>query len=196
MLQSSAVGRHLDLGMPSSAQAGGHFQGDTAVLRPSEGRASGHHGPGGAGSPPASTTGTLAPLPRCRRVPFSTRTPLAAGTLGPARWVRTRTSGQTGSAVPTEGSFRLLLASPSRRPPHPPQEGALTALPCWCGADPGSPPFRCFPEGKEGASGSSGSLHPRGPGRCPHSELLRPSPGQAPLTCFCLCKCACSGHLL
>lgn len=163
--------------MPGGAQAGGHFQGDTAVLRPSEGR-------------PAATTARAgrvpagqhqpAPLPRCKRVPFSTRTPLAArtpgpalaSTLGPARWVRTRTAGQTGSAVPREGSFRLLLSSP-RLGPHGP------SLRVWSRqgtADPGSLPFRCFPAGKEGASQCSGSLHLRGPSRCPHTELLRPSP--------------------
>lgn len=53
MLQSSAVGSHLDLEMPSGAQAGGHFQGNTAVLRPSEGQPP---GPGQGGSPPASTS--------------------------------------------------------------------------------------------------------------------------------------------
>ena len=31
------MGGHLDLGMPGGDQAGRHFQGDTAVLRPSEG---------------------------------------------------------------------------------------------------------------------------------------------------------------
>ena len=98
------MGGHLDLGMASGDQGGGHFQGDTAVLRPSE------------GWPPDTVAweGRVparqhpAHLLKVQTCPILHRHSSGRADTGPcpgsvtldtARWERTWTVGQTGSAV-------------------------------------------------------------------------------------------------
>ena len=170
MLQSSAVGSHLDLEMPSGAQAGGHFQGNTAVLRPSEGQPP---GPGQGGVP----TGQHQPahLPRCKRC-----SPPAL--LWPRPWALPAGHAHEQREkqevlFPTESSFRPLLALstalgfdarhptlPGRRPTRPFPAGVKQAGNRGPRLRPSAASPRARPWGpcKEGASGSSGHLHPRG----------------------------------
>ena len=99
------MGGHLGLGMPHGDQAGGHFQGDTAVLSPSQGQ-------------PPDTVAWEGRVPATQHQPahllkVQTRSSLhqhssgradtgnwpGSVTLGTARWEHTWTVEQTGSAA-------------------------------------------------------------------------------------------------
>lgn len=114
------------------------------------GAARGHHGPGGQDP--------RRPAPACSPPEVQTRPVLHPHSSGhadsgpcpgldPGPWPLGAHTDKQEGPLPTEGSFRLLLASPSPRrcrPPHPPREGAHTALPCGCGAgrEPQTPALR------------------------------------------------------